>query len=77
MSKQTAIRIPDETYERLQALAQRTGRTSTFYIREAIEAHLDDFEDVYRADQVLMDRNAGKSRTYSLDKMSYELGLDD
>ena len=77
MSKQTAIRIPDETYERLQALAQRTGRTSTFYIREAIEAHLDDLEDVFRADQVLIERQLGKNRTFSLDEMNRELGLDD
>lgn len=52
MSKQTALRLPDETYERLQALASRTGRTATYYIREAIEQHLDDLEDVYLAEQV-------------------------
>lgn len=32
MSKHIAIRLPDETYERLQALAERTGRTATYYI---------------------------------------------
>lgn len=52
MSKQTALRLPDETYERLQTLASRTGRTATYYIREAIEEHLDDLEDVYLAEQV-------------------------
>ncbi len=36
MSKQTAVRLPDETYARLQDLAARTGRTATYYIREAI-----------------------------------------
>lgn len=51
MSKQTAVRIPDETYERLQALAARTGRTATYYIREAIEEHLADLEDIYLAEQ--------------------------
>ncbi|WP_242467138.1 DUF6290 family protein [Ectothiorhodospira shaposhnikovii] len=53
MSKQTAVRIPDETYERLKVLAARTGRTTTYYIREAIEEHLDDLEDVYLAEQTL------------------------
>ena len=36
MSKQTALRLPDATYERLQALAGRTGRTATYYIKEAV-----------------------------------------
>jgi RHH-type rel operon transcriptional repressor/antitoxin RelB len=77
MSKQTAIRIPDETYNRLQALAERTGRTSTFYIREAIEAHLDNLEDIYRAETALIEHKMGKSRNYSLDEASRILGLDD
>ena len=34
--KQIAVRLPDATYDRLQALAARSGRTATFYIREAI-----------------------------------------
>lgn len=29
MTKQTAVRISDESYERLQVLASRTGRTAT------------------------------------------------
>ena len=52
MSKQTALRLPDATYKRLQTLADRTGRTATYYIREAIEAHLDDLEDIYLSEQV-------------------------
>ena len=53
MSKQTAVRLPDETYARLQALSERTGRTATFYIREAIEQHLEDLEDLYLAEQAI------------------------
>jgi RHH-type rel operon transcriptional repressor/antitoxin RelB len=52
MSKQAAVRLPDETFARLQDLAEKTGRTATFYIREAIEEHLEDLEDTYLADQV-------------------------
>ena len=40
-----AVRLNDETERRLDALAARTGRTKTFYAREAIEAHLDELED--------------------------------
>lgn len=35
-----AIRLSPETAKRLGKLAARTGRTKTFYAREAIEAHL-------------------------------------
>ena len=50
MSRQAAVRLPDETYDRLQSLAKNTGRTATYYIREAIERHLDDLEDIYLAE---------------------------
>lgn len=53
MSKQTALRLSDETYKRLQTLAGRTGRTATYYIREAVEQHLDDLEDIYLAEEVV------------------------
>ena len=52
MSKQTAVRLPDDTFDRLKSLADRTGRTATFYIREAIEEHLQAMEDFYAAEQV-------------------------
>ena len=77
MAKQTAIRLPDETYERLQALAARTGRTATFYIRQAIEEHLEDLEDIYLAEQVLGKLARGETRTYTLEEVELKLGLDD
>jgi hypothetical protein len=46
----TAVRLSDETYQRLQVLSEQTGRTVTYYIREAIEIHLDDLEDIYLAE---------------------------
>jgi RHH-type rel operon transcriptional repressor/antitoxin RelB len=46
-----AVRLDENTERRLEALATRTGRTKTFYAREAIEAHLDDLEDFYLAEE--------------------------
>ena len=77
MSKQTAVRLPDETYDRLQSLAARTGRTATFYIREAIEEKLQDLEDLYLAEEIMRRRAEGESRTYSLEEIGRDLGLDD
>ncbi|WP_027184838.1 type II toxin-antitoxin system RelB family antitoxin [Desulfovibrio inopinatus] len=35
----------DSYEQRLENLAKKTGRTKTFYAREAILAHLEDLED--------------------------------
>ena len=44
-----ALRLPPEIEARLDALAKRTGRTKSFYAREAILEHLEDLEDAYVA----------------------------
>lgn len=51
--KMLAIRMPQEIEQRLQNLADKTGRTKTYYARQAIEAFLDDMEDTYLAIQRL------------------------
>lgn len=75
MSKQTAVRLPDDVHERLHTLAARTGRTATYYIREAVETHLAELEDVYLAEKAAEDIRAGKVAPVSLDEMSRRLGL--
>ena len=75
MSIQTAVRLPDETYERLKALAEKTGRTATFYIREAIDQHLEDLEDLYLAEKTLARVKEGTEQTYSLDEVEQDFGL--
>ena len=75
MSKQTAIRLPDETYERLQALAAKTGRTATFYMRQAIEEYLDDLEDLYLAEQATLRLKRGEDQI--LGAAEFWRGLDD
>lgn len=77
MTKQTAIRLPDETFDRLKALAETTGRSATYYIREAIELHLEDMEDVYLAEATLQRVREGAEQVYSLDEIEADLGLDD
>lgn len=44
-----AIRLPPEIEKRLAKLAEKTGRTKTYYAREAILEHLEDLEDAYLA----------------------------
>lgn len=73
--KQTAVRIPDDTHERLQKLAKKTGRTATFYIREAIETHLEDLEDAYLAEKALQKLSKGKDQI--LNSESFWSQMDD
>lgn len=72
-----AIRLPDEIEARLDNLAKRTGRSKTFYAREAILKHLDDLEDLYLAEQVVRRIRSGEERTSTLDEVEARLGLED
>ena len=72
-----AIRLPSDIEERLERLARATGRTKTYYAREAILEHLDDLEDLYLAEQRLIDHRAGRSQTYTLEEVERELDLAD
>lgn len=66
-----AIRLDHEVESRLEQLAKKTGRTKTYYAREAILEYLEDMEDYYLAVEVL--QNPGK--IYSADEAKRELGL--
>lgn len=72
-----ALRLPADIEARLEALAKATGRTKSFYAREAIREYLDDLEDLYLAEQRLIDVRAGRSRSYKLDEVERDLGLAD
>ena len=72
-----AIRLPADIEERLEHLAKATGRTKTCYAREAILQHLEDLEDLYLAEQRLIELRAGRSRTHTLDEVERDLGLAD
>ena len=66
-----ALRLNPEIEERLDRLAKRTGRTKSFYAREAILEHLDDLEDTYLA----LQRLERPGKTYSAKEVKRELGL--
>ncbi|GHT91535.1 CopG family transcriptional regulator [Betaproteobacteria bacterium] len=70
-----ALRLPPALDSRLAALAEATGRSKSFYAREAIREKLDDLEDLYLAEQRLIDIRAGRSRTYTLEEVERDLGL--
>ncbi|HJT99522.1 MAG TPA: TraY domain-containing protein [Rhodanobacteraceae bacterium] len=71
-----AIRLPPEIEARLEKLARATGRSKTFYAREAIEEHLADLEDIYLAEKRLESLRANRVRTIPL-KDVLKRGVDD
>ena len=71
-----ALRLPDDVAQRLKRLADRTGRSKTFYMLEAIREHLDDLEDLYLAEQRLIELQAGRSQPESLEEVMERHGLE-
>jgi RHH-type rel operon transcriptional repressor/antitoxin RelB len=68
-----AVRLPSEIEQRLDALAKATGRTKTFYVREAILEHLENLEELYLAEKELLAIRAGKSKCIPLKEVMKEL----
>jgi RHH-type rel operon transcriptional repressor/antitoxin RelB len=66
-----AIRLDTEIEERLNRLAKKTGRTKTYYAREAILEHLEDIEDTYLA----LERLEKPEKLYTMEEAKRELGL--
>ena len=73
----TSVRLDPELQQRLDTLARQTGRSRAYYLREAIETHMDDLEDAYLADQRMADLRAGRSRRHTVSDVEAELGLAD
>jgi RHH-type rel operon transcriptional repressor/antitoxin RelB len=64
-----ALRLPPDLERRLDALAKKTGRTKSFYAREAIIEHIEDLEDTYLAEE--------RIRTDSGQRISLEQLMDE
>jgi RHH-type rel operon transcriptional repressor/antitoxin RelB len=56
-----ALRLPPDIEKRLDALAKKTGRTKSYYAREAILRHIEDIEDQHLA--VSRPRRGGRRKS--------------
>jgi RHH-type rel operon transcriptional repressor/antitoxin RelB len=72
-----ALRLSEDIESRLDKLAKATGRTKSFYAREAILDHLADLEDIYLAEKRIAKVSNGKSKskTSSLNAVEQEIGM--
>ncbi|EPI2108213.1 type II toxin-antitoxin system RelB family antitoxin [Providencia rettgeri] len=72
-----AIRLSDDIETRLASLAKQTGRTKTFYAREAILTHLEDLEDYYLSAETIAKIRQGEELVHSSEDVRKTLGLED
>jgi RHH-type rel operon transcriptional repressor/antitoxin RelB len=77
MAHPLSIRLDDDLAARLERLARVTGRSKSFYVKQAIEDHIEDLEDLYIAQKVL-DRIAdGRERLIPLEDLERKPGMVD
>lgn len=67
-----AIRLPEDVEKRLAELAAKTGRTKTFYAKEAILKYLDEIEDKYLA----INRLENPGKRWTLEELEQDLDLE-
>jgi RHH-type transcriptional regulator, rel operon repressor / antitoxin RelB len=70
-----SIRLTEEDEARLDALARRTGRSKTFYVREAIHEHLDELEERFWADSVVNEWEGSDKASRPARELWNELGV--
>jgi RHH-type transcriptional regulator, rel operon repressor / antitoxin RelB len=71
-----SLRLPDDVTQRLDHLVALTGRSKTFYMVEAICEHIDDLEDLYLAEQRMIDIRAGRTQTTPLEEVMKRYGME-
>ena len=67
-----SIRLDPDTERRLEELAARTGRTKSYYAREALLEHLDEMEDRYLA----IERLENPAKRWSLEDLEADADLE-
>ena len=73
----TSIRLEPGIEQRLDRLAQMTGRTKAYYLRELVTDGLDDLEDYYQATATIERVRKGDEIIYSVAQVRQHLGLAD
>ena len=72
-----SIRLPNEIEARLDYLAVKTGRTKTFYMREALLEYLDNIEEQFLAEKTVEDLKAGKEHLINFETLALKYDLED
>ncbi|NKN38583.1 CopG family transcriptional regulator [Agrobacterium sp. a22-2] len=77
MNTRVTLDMPEEMHRLVLKYAAEAGADPNAFMLEIIEERLEDAYFVKQAEEVLAARARGESRTYSLEEVKRELGLDD
>ena len=66
------VRLPIPMERRLNILSRKTGRPKSFYIREALDEHINDIEDAYLA----LERLEHPGKIITMKELEQQLALD-
>ncbi len=72
-----AVRLPEDLEKRLNKVVKQSGRSKSWFAREAILNRIADWEDYAVAEKRMADRRAGRSKAVSLEALMAEYGLED
>jgi RHH-type rel operon transcriptional repressor/antitoxin RelB len=70
-------RIDEQLESRLEKLAKSADRKKSYFVRKALEMSIEDLEDIYEAEAVVLKIREGSEKTYSLDEVKQELDFAD
>jgi RHH-type transcriptional regulator, rel operon repressor / antitoxin RelB len=77
MQQPFSIRLDKELASRLERLVRLTGRSKSFYIKQAIEEQIADLEDLFLARKVARRVAEGREGVTALEDLERELGVED
>lgn len=72
-----SIRLDDDLDARLERLARLTGRSKSFYVKQALAEQIEDLEDLYLARKVAKRVAEGRERLIPLEELERALGVED
>jgi RHH-type rel operon transcriptional repressor/antitoxin RelB len=70
-----SVQLPEDLTLRLEQIVERTGKSKSDYMIEAIREYMDDLESIAIAEQRLADHLAGRTQSYSQEEMEARYGL--
>lgn len=69
------FRINPELKARVDNLARKTNRSSSYFYNQLVSNHIDELEEIYECLSIVEDVKRGKEKTVPLEKILSDYGL--
>ncbi|MFN3719756.1 MAG: DUF6290 family protein [Rhizobium rhizophilum] len=76
MNKRVTLDMPEEMHQLIVEYASEAGAEPDDYLRQMIQRHLEDMQDIAAAEEAMESIRNGEL-TYTLAEVKQRLGLDD